>query len=112
MKIVSFFIFPKNAKMVFMKQYIIYTIGILFILGLSFYAYINNKVEDKDLDLNQNNIEEVLNLEEKNLVSGEEEKKEEEKIINSNQNNKEMTQAIFKTNKGTFTIEFLSTQVC
>lgn len=95
-----------------MKQYIIYTLGILFIIGLIFYAYINKKVENEDLNLNQESIqEENLNLEnnteqDKNTSNNQEENTN----INNNQNNKKMIQATFKTNKGSFTIEFLSAQ--
>lgn len=91
-----------------MKQYIIYTLGILFVVGLGFYAYINNKINTEELNLNQNTLP-------KEKIITEENNKESEEIDSKKENinikdNKQMTKATFKTNKGSFEIEFLADQ--
>lgn len=91
-----------------MKQYIIYTLGILFVVGLGFYAYINNKTNTEELNLNQNTLsEEKIITEENNQESKETDSKKENINI---KDNKQMTKATFKTNKGSFTIEFFKDQ--
>ncbi len=109
-----FFILSKNAKIIFMKQYIIYTLGILFIIGLIFYAYINKKVETEDFKLQEENTEleqeDILNLKDENKSESQNLDSKENTNINNNQNNKKMTKATFKTNKGSFTIEFFSSK--
>jgi peptidylprolyl isomerase len=91
-----------------MKQYIIYTLGILFVIGLGFYAYINNKVNTEEVNLNQNNLSEEKIIKEENNTESKEIDSPKENI--NIKQNKQMTKATFKTNKGSFTIEFLRHQ--
>jgi cyclophilin family peptidyl-prolyl cis-trans isomerase len=93
-----------------MKQYIIYTLGILFVIGLGFYAYINNKVNTEEVNLNQNNLLENQITNEDTKTLDENSKSDSPKENINIKENKKMTKAIFKTNKGSFEIEFLADQ--
>lgn len=93
-----------------MKKYIIYTLGILFVIGLGFYAYINNKVNLEEVNSNQNNLLENQITKENTQTLDQNSKSDSPKENINIKENKKMTKATFKTNKGSFQIEFLAEQ--
>lgn len=100
-----------------MKKILI-VIFMVLVLGLSFYFYINTKVNKEDLAIITPPSQEdwVRALEQKGgarsptsedwLDYTEKISEIDSKNINNNQNNKQMTKATFNTTKGNFTIEF------